>query len=183
VQPWVIWRGDQHLHAACRHVQVGQGGRGPGRPRGARNRVGAELAKETLHAAADTGFMVRDDDGNWKPTNEGGVRGYLRWATINEPKTYLGMIARVLPFNVVQEHPEEPILTHEQVLAQLEERGLPTDLVNVLREGRILARPPRPRRPHRPRAAKVRADCRPNAGGGKTGRANKRRWCWRFCAQ
>ena len=44
------------------------------------------------------------------------------------------MIARVLPFNVVQEHPEEPILTHEQIVAQLEERGLPVDLVGVLRE-------------------------------------------------
>jgi hypothetical protein len=30
--------------------------------------------------------------------------------------------------------PEEAILTHEQILAQLEERGLPTDLVGVLRE-------------------------------------------------
>ena len=44
---------------------------GPGRPRGARNRVGAELAKEILQAAADTGFMVRDEHGNWKASNEG----------------------------------------------------------------------------------------------------------------
>jgi hypothetical protein len=107
---------------------------GPGRPKGARNRVGAELAREILQAAAETGFMVRDDKGNWQPSREGGVRGYLRWATINEPKTYLGMIARVLPFNVVQEQPEEMIMTHEQILARLEERGLPTDLVNVLPE-------------------------------------------------
>jgi hypothetical protein len=35
----------------------------------------------------------------------------------------------VLPFNDVQEHPEEAILTHEQIMAQLEERGLPVDLV------------------------------------------------------
>jgi hypothetical protein len=90
--------------------------------------------KEILQAAAETGFMVRDDKGNWRPTSEGGLRGYLRWAAINEPKTYLGMIARVLPFNVVQEQPEEAILTHEQILAQLEERGLPTDLVGILRE-------------------------------------------------
>jgi hypothetical protein len=60
--------------------------------------------------------------------------GYLRWACINEAKTYLGLIARVLPFNDVQEHPEEAILTHEQIMAQLEERGLPVDLVAVLRE-------------------------------------------------
>jgi hypothetical protein len=78
--------------------------------------------------------MVRDAEGHWKASNEGGLRGYLRWATINEPKTYLGMIARVLPFNVVQEHHEERILSHEQVLAELEERGLPVDLVGVLRE-------------------------------------------------
>ena len=107
---------------------------GPGRPKGARNRVGAELAREILQAAADTGFMVRDEHGNWQASKEGGVRGYLRWATINEPKTYLGMMGWVLPFNVVQEQPEELIMTHEQILARLEERGLPTDLVNVLRE-------------------------------------------------
>ena len=65
---------------------------GPGRPRGARNRVGAELAKEILQAAADTGFMVRDEHGNWKASNEGGVRGYLRWATINE-----GRLPRCMP--------------------------------------------------------------------------------------
>jgi len=107
---------------------------GPGRPKGARNRVGADLAQEILQAAAETGFMVRDEKGNWKPTHEGGIRGYLRWATIHEAKTYLGMIARVLPFNVVQEEPEEIIMTHEQILAELEERGLPTDLVGILRE-------------------------------------------------
>jgi hypothetical protein len=49
---------------------------GPGRPKGMRNRVGAELAKEILQAAAETGFMVRDDKGNWRPTSKGGVRGY-----------------------------------------------------------------------------------------------------------
>jgi hypothetical protein len=110
---------------------------GPGRPKGARNRVGAELAKEILQAAADTGFMIKDKDGNWEPTHNGGLLGYLRWATIHETKTYLGLIARVLPFNVVQEQPEEAILTHEQVLAQLEERGLPIDLVGVLREAPV----------------------------------------------
>jgi hypothetical protein len=107
---------------------------GPGRPKGARNRVGADLAREILQAAAETGFMVRDDKGNWKPTCEGGVRGYLRWACIFEPKTFLGLIGRVLPFDVVQEQPEEVVLTHEQILAELEERGLPIDLVGVLRE-------------------------------------------------
>jgi hypothetical protein len=40
----------------------------------------------------------------------------------------------VLPFNMVQERPEEAVLTHEQILAELEERGLPIDLVGVLRE-------------------------------------------------
>jgi hypothetical protein len=44
------------------------------------------------------------------------------------------LIGRVLPFDVVQEQPEEVVLTHEQILAELEERGLPIDLVGVLRE-------------------------------------------------
>jgi hypothetical protein len=41
------------------NYQKGKPG-GPGRPKGARNRVGADLAREILQAAADTGFMVRD---------------------------------------------------------------------------------------------------------------------------
>jgi hypothetical protein len=79
--------------------------------------------------------MKRDDDGNLMPTGEGGVKGYLKWSAIHEVKTYLGLLARILPYAAgTPQLPTEEIITHEEVLAQLEERGLPVDLVGVLRE-------------------------------------------------
>jgi hypothetical protein len=79
--------------------------------------------------------MKRDDNGNLVPTGEGGVKGYLKWSAVNETKTYLGLLARILPYAAgMPQPPTESIITHEEVLAQLKERGLPTDLVGVLRE-------------------------------------------------
>jgi hypothetical protein len=105
---------------------------GPGRPKGSRNRMQADLAELILLASAETGFIVLDKDG--KPiAGEGGTLGYLRWAALNLPKTYLGLLARVLPYHVVDQTPERTVITREEALIQLQERGLPIDLLNVLR--------------------------------------------------
>jgi hypothetical protein len=85
-----------------------------------------------MRAAAETGFVVVGEDG--KPiAGEGGTLGYLRWAALNQPKTYLGLLARVLPYQVTHEAPQRSAITREEALIQLQERGLPTDLLNVLR--------------------------------------------------
>jgi hypothetical protein len=103
-----------------------------GDPKGSRNRMQADLAELIVLASAETGFIVPDKDG--KPiAGEGGTLGHLRWAALNQPKTYLGLLARVLPYHVGDPTPERTVISREEALMQLQERGLPTDLLNVLR--------------------------------------------------
>ena len=44
---------------------------------------------------------------------------------MHEPKTFMGLLARVLPYHVFDERPETHILTRQEALEQLQERGLP----------------------------------------------------------
>ncbi len=92
----------------------------------------ADLAQMILQGAADTGFMVLDDKGQPIP-GEGGTLGYLRWCALNEPKTYMGMLTRVLPYHVVEEKPEDRILSREQAIEELKERGLPIEMLAMLK--------------------------------------------------
>jgi hypothetical protein len=64
---------------------------------------------------------------------ERGTLGYLEWCAMHEPKTFMGLLARVLPYHVFDERPEKHILTRQEALEQLQERGLPVDLLNILR--------------------------------------------------
>jgi hypothetical protein len=100
--------------------------------KGSRNRVQVDLAQLIVQAAANTGFMVIDEHGKTVP-GERGTLGYLEWAAINHPKTYLGLLARVLPYHVTHEAPQRTAISREEALIQLQERGLPIDLLNVLR--------------------------------------------------
>jgi hypothetical protein len=107
---------------------------GPGRPRGSRNRIQADLASEILAAAADVGFLKLDDKGEPVTPGKGGLRGYLRYAAAHEMKTFLGLLARAIPYNVIDVRPtDDPIITREEALAQLKEHGLPVELLHILR--------------------------------------------------
>jgi hypothetical protein len=89
-----------------------------GRPRGSRNRVPVDLAQIIVQAAANTGFIVLDKDG--KPVaGERGTLGYCEWAAINHPKTFLGLLARVIPYHVIEDRPRA--------------HGLPAQLLDILR--------------------------------------------------
>jgi hypothetical protein len=92
----------------------------------------ADLAQMILQASANTGFITMKDG---QPTQgERGTLGFLEWLALNESKTFAGLLARVLPYHVVaDEPPERHILTRQEALEQLQERGLPVDLLNILR--------------------------------------------------
>jgi hypothetical protein len=78
-----------------------------------------------INNAARAGFLELKDG---KPVATGidGCDGYLLWCAVNEPKNYMALLARVLPYYV---SPPEPtgkgIMTYEETLARLRERGLP----------------------------------------------------------
>ena len=55
------------------------------------------------------------------------------WCAINEPKTYMALLARVLPYYIVKEVPDKSIISRDEAMAQLRERGLPLELIDHLR--------------------------------------------------
>ena len=63
-------------------------------------------------------------------TGEDGCLRYLKWAALYEPRTYLALMARILPYYVNAEVPEE-IMTREETLAELKVRGLPLELIEL----------------------------------------------------
>jgi hypothetical protein len=87
-----------------------------------------------MNNAARAGFMQLDKDGKRIGTGVDGCDGYLLWCAVNEPKTYIALLARILPYYVSTELPEKAILTREETLAQLRERGLPLELIDHLRK-------------------------------------------------
>jgi hypothetical protein len=76
-----------------------------------------------MNAAARAGFMKLDENGKRIGTGVDGCEGYLLWVAVNEPKTYVALLARILPYYVSTELPDKGILTREETLAQLKERG------------------------------------------------------------
>jgi hypothetical protein len=106
---------------------------GPGRPRGSQNRIKADLSQMIINNAARAGFLELKD-GERAATGIDGCDGYLLWLAVHEPKTYAALLARILPYYV---SPPEPVgrgvLTYEETLARLRERGLPPELIDHMR--------------------------------------------------
>jgi len=48
-------------------------------------------------------------------------------------KTFLGLVARCLPYHVVEEKPEDRIISRDQAIEELKERGLPIEMLVMLR--------------------------------------------------
>ena len=105
---------------------------GPGRPKGSRTRMQADLAQMILTASAETGFIVLTKKGQPIP-GEGGTLGWLKWLALHEPKVYASLLARVLPYHVIEERPENRVLTREEAIEEMRERGLPVELLTRLR--------------------------------------------------
>jgi len=97
---------------------------GPGRPRGSLTRVKADLAQLILNGAARAGILKTNSETNLRePTGVDGIDGYLLWAAVHEPKTYLALMARILPYYVSTELPHKGILTREAIDADEDGEG------------------------------------------------------------
>jgi hypothetical protein len=108
---------------------------GPGRPRGVPNRIKADLSQMIINNAARAGFLGLDENGEPVGTGIDGCDGYLLWCAINRPSHYMALLARILPYYVNTAEPVGPaILSHEEMLAQLRERGLPLEVIEHLRK-------------------------------------------------
>jgi hypothetical protein len=87
-----------------------------------------------MTAAVETGFVTLDEKGQPIGTGREGCLGYLKWSALHQPKTFLGLLGRIIPLYIVPDIQEKTILTHEETLAQLRERGLPEELIDYLRK-------------------------------------------------
>jgi hypothetical protein len=67
-----------------------------GRPKGSRNRIKADLSQMIMNGAAAAGFLQLDEKGKRIATGVDGIDGYLLWCAVNEPKTYMAMLCRVI---------------------------------------------------------------------------------------
>jgi hypothetical protein len=106
---------------------------GPGRPKGSTARPRADLSQLIMDAATETGFIKLDEHGKRIGTGEDGCKGYLKWLCLHEPKTYAALLARILPYYVAVDLPDD-IMTREETLAELKSRGLPIELIQYLRK-------------------------------------------------
>jgi hypothetical protein len=108
---------------------------GPGRPKGSRNgnRSRVDLAQMIMNVAERAGFKVLDENGKFIPGDQG-CEGYLLWVALNDHRTYCSLLARILPYYVIPDVQEKTILTHEETMAQLRDRGLPEELIDYLRK-------------------------------------------------
>jgi hypothetical protein len=85
------------------------------------NRIKADLSQMIINNAARAGFLKLKDGEN-VATGIDGCDGYLLWCAVHEPKTYMALLARILPYYVNTAEPVGPaILSHDEMLAQLRE--------------------------------------------------------------
>jgi hypothetical protein len=116
-----------------------------GRPPGSTNVTTTILKDALLIAATELGEITRhqvlDDDG--KPTGEfeytydgkDGLVGYLRWAGINRPSSFLALLGRVLPTQLNIKAATSLKVTYKTVAdanKALRERGITDVMVNEI---------------------------------------------------
>jgi hypothetical protein len=102
---------------------------GAGRPKGVPNKVTQTFRDLIMQAASEVGDSREEgEDGH------GGVLGYLKKAAIREEKTFLLMMARILPMKVTSEvkHFKERI-SIEEAVAELKACGLDEMLAAYLK--------------------------------------------------
>jgi hypothetical protein len=88
----------------------------PGKPKGAKNKLGVRLKEAILEAAERSG---RDGKG------KDGAVGYLVWLSRAEPAVFGRMLEKVMPLQVDVRDKTERTLSAMEAVEKLEERGLP----------------------------------------------------------
>jgi hypothetical protein len=70
---------------------------------------------------------------NGERHGDGGALAFLETCAITERKTFLTVMARLLPITIKTAPPIKKVLTREEALHELKERGLDPELINHLR--------------------------------------------------
>jgi hypothetical protein len=104
-----------------------------GRRAGTRNRFGGDLRMAIVAAIHETGYMKRAKGRGLIATGKDGVKGFVMWLAVHEPKTAAALFARVLPYFIeVEEAP--PIMSRSELEAELTDLGLPLGLIEYFQK-------------------------------------------------
>jgi hypothetical protein len=102
-----------------------------GRQKGSKNIFDGDLRQAIWEAAIETGWLTVDDEGKRVATGEGGVKGFLKWLNVNEPKTGAALLARILPYFITSTDIPD-VASRAEIEAQFRELGLPMGLIEYL---------------------------------------------------
>jgi hypothetical protein len=92
--------------------------------------MGTTSFRRGTHAINEVGFAGKDAEGN--PTvGEGGVKGFVRWLGLYEPKTAAALLARIMPYFLnVNDAPQ--VASEAEIEATFRELGVPMELIESL---------------------------------------------------
>jgi hypothetical protein len=102
------------------------------RPRGAR--ITSPIMDAVLGAAEDLGFVGMDENGDPIATGVDGMRGYMRWLGLREPKAYANLLGRILPMTIVAQIDQPKELTLDEAIAALKAEGRDDELAFYMRK-------------------------------------------------
>src|ERR1700687_6025755 len=106
--------------------------RGKGRPPGSVNRYTGALKELFLQAVDEVGDRTEIGP-NGELDGNGGALTYLKVTATTERKTFFTAMARLLPITIKTAPPLKKVLTREEALHELKERGLDPRLIDHLR--------------------------------------------------
>jgi hypothetical protein len=111
-----------------------------GRQKGTRNKLGnGDVRQEIFDALNEVGFAGRDENGN-PIVGPGGIKGFVRWLGLYEPKTAAALLARIMPYYITAAEPP-PIATRSEIEAELKDLGLPVGLIEYFQKAPVELQP------------------------------------------
>jgi hypothetical protein len=75
-------------------------GSGAGRAKGQKDRVSVALKEAILRAAEEAGDVMADAAADKGEERAGGLEGYLLGVALSDPKTFCGLLGKVLPMQI-----------------------------------------------------------------------------------
>jgi hypothetical protein len=106
-----------------------------GRPKGSVNKITRTMKDAAVAAAVELGELPRKD---WakaaKVAHPGeGMKGFFMNMIIEQPKSFMAVLARIMPLHVIAASDGEKWATREQMQARLREAGMPENLVDFMK--------------------------------------------------
>jgi hypothetical protein len=98
-------------------------------------RITSPIMDAVLGAGEDLGFVGMDENGDPIATGVDGMRGYMRWLGLREPKAYANLVGRILPMTIMAQidQPKE-YSTLDEAIADAKAQGLDDELAFYMRK-------------------------------------------------